>query len=329
MDGSDYQYIGSLVYDNGQFESASFGCGRIVGTNRGSEVRYFLTDHLGSTRVVAKVTSTGREDLDRKDYYPFGKEWKQPDKPASENRYLFSGKERSNICLEDDYGRILPIYDFGARNYYPEGVFFLQQDPLQEKYYPIGQYNYCAGNPVKFADYDGRKIVDAKGQVLYQNGQWTKEASGTDAMQVGKAMMKTNIGTSLWNEMSEASYDVTITVNNGEGPYRGELGRSDIDSNSKGETVRAVVNIYKGSIERQVAPQYTKEQANRLRPLSEEDRIGTIAVHEGRHVVDTTPQTDKDTREKNAKDAEKRHDNELERKEPIVTSRIDFDKPSL
>ena len=120
------RYIGSLVYDNGQFESASFGCGRIVGTNRGSEVRYFLTDHLGSTRVVAKVTSAGCEDLDRKDYYPFGKEWKQPDKPVSENRYLFSGKERSNICLEDDYGRILPIYDFGARNYYPEGVFFLQ-----------------------------------------------------------------------------------------------------------------------------------------------------------------------------------------------------------
>lgn len=108
-----------------------------------------------------------------------------------------------------------------------------------------------------------------------------------------------------------------------------ESWETDIDSNSKGETVRAVVNIYKGSIERQVAPQYTKEQANRLRHLSEEDRIGTIAVHEGRHVVDTTPQTDKDTREKNAKDAEKRHDNELERKEPIVTSRIDFDKPSL
>ncbi|WP_417013571.1 RHS repeat domain-containing protein, partial [Alistipes sp.] len=285
---------------------------------------YFLTDHLGSTRVVAKVTSAGCEDLDRKDYYPFGKVWQQSGMPASGNRYTFSGKEQQRVGLAST-----KLLDFGARLYDPDGVTFLQQDPLMEKYYSIGQYNYCAGNPIKFADHDGRKIVDAKGQVLYQNGQWTKEASGTDAMQVGKAMMKTNIGTSLWNEMSEASYDVTITVNNGEGPYRGELGRSDIDSNSKGETVRAVVNIYNGSIERQVAPQYTKEQANRLRPLSEEDRIGTIAVHEGRHVVDTTPQTDKNTREKNAKDAEKRHVNELERKEPIVTSRIDFDKPSL
>ena len=121
-DGSGYQYIGSLVYDNGQFESASFGCGRIVGTNRGSEVRYFLTDHLGSTRVVAKVTPTGRIDLDRKDYYPFGKEWKQSGMPTSSNAFLFSGKERQHSEGYD--GAITSFYDFGARFYDSEGVMF-------------------------------------------------------------------------------------------------------------------------------------------------------------------------------------------------------------
>ena len=139
---------GSLVYEANDECCASFGGGRIVGTDNGSEVHYFLTDHLGSTRVVAKVTTAGRDDLDRKDYYPFGKEWAQSDMP----------KERSNICLENDYSSILPVYDFGARSYYPEGVFFLQQDPLMEKYYSIGQYNYCAGNPVKYMDQDGREI---------------------------------------------------------------------------------------------------------------------------------------------------------------------------
>ena len=149
---------GSLVYEANDECCASFGGGRIVGTDNGTEVHYFLTDHLGSTRVVAKVTTAGRDDLDRKDYYPFGKEWAQSDMPTSDNRYQFSGKERSNICLENDYSSILPVYDFGARSYYPEGVFFFQQDPLMEKYYSIGQYNYCAGNPVNNIDLLGLDI---------------------------------------------------------------------------------------------------------------------------------------------------------------------------
>ena len=92
---------GSLVYDQGVFESAPFGGGRIVGTDNGSEVHYFLTDHIGSTRVVAKVTTAGRDDLDRKDYYPFGKAWTQSGMPISENRYTFSGKEQVDVAIED------------------------------------------------------------------------------------------------------------------------------------------------------------------------------------------------------------------------------------
>ena len=44
QDGQERIYAGSLVYDQGVFESAPFGGGRIVGTDNGSEVHYFLTD---------------------------------------------------------------------------------------------------------------------------------------------------------------------------------------------------------------------------------------------------------------------------------------------
>ena len=154
------RYAGSLVYDDGSFESASFGGGRIIG----SEAHYFLTDHLGSTRVVAKVTPTGRQDLDRKDYYPFGKAWTQSGMPTSSNRYTFSGKERNDITIDD--GVTTPLHDFGARFYEPDGVTWMQQDPLMHKYYPIGQYAYCAGNPVKYIDQDGKFIGTVIGTVV-------------------------------------------------------------------------------------------------------------------------------------------------------------------
>ena len=50
-------------------------------------------------------------------------------------------------------------YDYGFRGYYPAVGRFTTVDPLAEKYYGISPYVYCAGNPMKFIDPDGREIV--------------------------------------------------------------------------------------------------------------------------------------------------------------------------
>ena len=155
--GNGLCYLGSLVYrtQNGTFdlESTNFGGGRLAVSSEGLETRYFLTDHLGSVRQV--VAADGSV-IEQNDYYPFGKRWAAVAAPISDNRHRFSGKEEQAFLS-------LPYVDFGARMYNPDWGRWFTQDPLLEKYYPIGQYCYCAGNPVSFLDLDGRKLYFAPG----------------------------------------------------------------------------------------------------------------------------------------------------------------------
>jgi len=52
----------------------------------------------------------------------------------------------------------LDTYDYGARQYNPVTARWDRVDPLCEKYYSISPYAYCANNPVKYLDIDGREI---------------------------------------------------------------------------------------------------------------------------------------------------------------------------
>ncbi len=311
-DGQQDEYRGSLVYySNGEF-SVPFGGGRLVSEGNTTEAHYFLTDHLGSTRVVAKVTPTGRIDLDRKDYYPFGKEWTQSGMPTSSNRYMFSGKERQDI--ESDDCVTTPLYDFGARFYDPDGVCFLQQDPLMEKYYSIGQYNYCVGNPIKFADHDGRKIVDAKGRVLYQNGQWTKEASGTDAMRVGIAMMATPTGQATFDTIVNSSTNIQIELSqtiklsdDGSSLIRGEMvpGNIALSDNGQVELLDGKITIFEGSLKAEIngVIGVSDKTSTLIKSLPEnialDGAIGSVAVHEGIHTTKENIQQQYDNIQKN------------------------------
>ena len=99
-DDCGFAYRGSFTYraDAGGdrvFES-TFGGGRIVGTiDAETEVRYFLTDHLESVRVVA----TDKDNvLERNDYQPFGNRWDTASRPVSDNRDRFNGKEDQSFA---------------------------------------------------------------------------------------------------------------------------------------------------------------------------------------------------------------------------------------
>ena len=66
-------------------------------------------------------------------------------------KYKYNGKE-----FDRTHG--LNMYDFGARQLDPTTGLFTSMDPLCEKYYNISPYSYCAGNPIRYVDPDGRDI---------------------------------------------------------------------------------------------------------------------------------------------------------------------------
>ncbi len=55
-------------------------------------MNYFLTDHLGSVRVI--VDGTGGKVLERNDYYPFeGETGEESDCTLAADRFKYNGKE--------------------------------------------------------------------------------------------------------------------------------------------------------------------------------------------------------------------------------------------
>ena len=114
---------------------------------------YYVTDHLGSTRMVVSSNDSIKETIN---YYPFGSEMQMQD-PAlltggTSHPFRFTGKELDRL-------NALNMYDFGARWYDVAGVpMWTSIDPLAEKYYNVSPYAYCAGNPVNRFDPDGREV---------------------------------------------------------------------------------------------------------------------------------------------------------------------------
>jgi RHS repeat-associated protein len=145
-------------------ESTSFAGRRINKTTNAYDINYFITDHLGSTRVIVDNSGTIKAQYN---YYPFGKQWEDINLMANTNRYTFSGKEKQTV-------KDLGYLDFIARMYANSEIpMFTTQDPLAEKYYSVSPYAYCANNPVNRTDPNGMDIweVNKQGQV-----KWIEES---------------------------------------------------------------------------------------------------------------------------------------------------------
>ncbi len=119
--------------------------------------RYYLIDHLGSTRLVRNNSGT---ILSTFDYYPFG--LLMPGRYSTSNNTIekFTGKQ-----LDESLG----LYYFGMRYLDPALARWFVRDPFANKYPSLSPYNYAANNPLKFIDPNGgfvNPIYDEEGNFL-------------------------------------------------------------------------------------------------------------------------------------------------------------------
>ena len=98
---------------------------------------YYIRDHQGNNRVVAKYDGTIEQTTH---YYPYGGILSQSTNQGVQ-KFKYNGKEFDTM-----HG--LNMYDYGARQQDPATGMFTSMDPLCEKYYNISPYSYCAWNPI-------------------------------------------------------------------------------------------------------------------------------------------------------------------------------------
>ncbi len=111
-------------------------------------VYFYHPDHLGSTSLVTNSYGGITQNIS---YIPYGEVFVEETSGGWQSPYYFNAKE-----LDEETG----LYYYGARYLDPAGTRWLSADPMLEKYVGMSPYNYCAGNPVKLVDEDGREFTD-------------------------------------------------------------------------------------------------------------------------------------------------------------------------
>ena len=174
--GSDgFEYVGSLIYRKSggslQLSEALFGEGVIrLNDNGTQEVNYFLTDHLGSVRVIVDGAGTVKE---RNDYYPFGARHVRSDYAQSTNRWKYNGKE---LQTTGELGYL----DYGARMYDTGLGRWFCADPLSESTISQTPYHFCANDPLNLTDPDGMYADHWMYDLTTGNLSWLSNLGGSD-----------------------------------------------------------------------------------------------------------------------------------------------------
>jgi RHS repeat-associated protein len=271
-------YVGNIIYENGSLKKILVEGGYI----EGGTYYFYFNDHLGNVRAVI---DGGNHNIQFNHYYPYGLPMAETsDGKQNEQPYKYNGKE-----FERKNG--LNWMDYGARHYDAALGRFTTMDPLAEKYYGVSPYAYCGNNPVRYVDPDGRKIVDAKGNVIYtKDDGWLPNAS-QDALRIGNAMMQTRTGMIQFEKMVNADHNITLSISSESKIERANnRNRYRLGTSKKyfvGDKLKSVdIVIFEGTLNEFFTANTSKSKKYKVATKNNNEAIGAIAIHESVHATD-------------------------------------------
>ena len=251
---------------------------------------YYHGDHLCSASWITDASGMPIQFIH---YQPYGELYINYKTTAYDERFKFTGKERD---AETDYDY------FGARYYASICPSFISVDPLADKYPGLNPYAYCAWNPIKYVDPDGRKIVigswfgrilakigfnNFESKVMLQLGKLKDMDSELNKMII--SLEKSNITFYIEYENNKNNYYNNLTntikydpddnirkdgqIRPPEAALAHELGHAENDKN--GDTVkydRAIANGEKGTKKEQATEQ-SKRDLNEINSIYYENIV--------------------------------------------------------
>ena len=117
--------------------------------------------------------------------------------------YKFNGKEK-----DEETG----LYYYGARYYTPELSLWLNVDPLSDKYPSLSPFIYCAGNPIRLIDPDGRDIDGVTYDKKTKEFSYTHDAEERGTKAYINARMTTKSGQRGIMKMVHSKRTFTINI---------------------------------------------------------------------------------------------------------------------
>ena len=114
-------------------------------------IYYPLTDHLGSTAVVA---DSAGNIVAENDYFPFGESRVEESSPQGLDDHKYTGQEK-----DEEIG----LYYYNARYYHPDLGRFVSADPVDGDLtapQSLNKHSYTVNNPIKYVDPSGLYKVE-------------------------------------------------------------------------------------------------------------------------------------------------------------------------